>query len=392
MADHNNNDSDFEVDNEFIEDDSWPEEADATTAPPKKKKSGGMIVLIGGLIIIGAGAYYAKDILMPSADIPATPATETAQMNSNPYAQDYDTGADMATNAGSGNDSQMAPRPEDSPQAAMPGSMPDEDMDIFGESSGSSANFPEDSDFPSDTDSDFDTGEANPADISFGGNDQDMPPETAEFDQAAPDMPAVETEPMNSGAEDSPDMPENDFAFGGNNIEESPEDSFPSDDQSQERETTTTSPAPDEETVVANEEIEALNARIETLEDELKTLQSLLDNQNTSQLEKQVAKLNQKISTLEADPPQKSAESSSRKTAPAPKPKAQTSAAQQDSAPDWVLRSANSESAWVSVDGNNDMQKVTVGDTLEGLGEVRSIEFDRYQGWVVTGSESKLTQ
>jgi hypothetical protein len=403
MADQNNNDSDFEIDNEFVEDDSWPDDESAAEMP-KKKKSGGMIVLLGGLIIIGAGAYYAKDILLPSTDVPAAPGAQTSQMESNPFAQNNMT-ADI-----NGNDSRMAPQPENNPQAAvqdsipqpvpvsennmgMPGSTSDENMEIFGESSDDTdTGFPSDTDFESGTG--FDASEDNSAPVQFGDRNNGMTAETPEFDQPTGAMPmenkAQENEISETGMAGMPEnTDENGFAFDEDNIETVAEDRHVNESQAQKQ---VTAPAPEGAQAAASEEIEALNTRIENLEEELKTLQSLLKKQDPSQLEAQVAKLNRKINTLETNSSQKAVSASSRQTTATAKSQPRPRSTQQSSAPNWVLRSADSNAAWISVDGSNDIQKIVVGDTLEGLGEIRSIDFDRYQGWVVTGTKATITQ
>jgi polyhydroxyalkanoate synthesis regulator phasin len=185
------------------------------------------------------------------------------------------------------------------------------------------------------------------------------------------------------------DMDEGGLAFNEGDIETAPEDTPLSTYQTQKQ---ATAPTPESEQDADNEEIEALNTRIKSLEKELKTLQSLLKKQDPSQLEEQVAKLNRKISTLEANSAQKSVSTPSRKATTSVKAQPKPRSTQQSSAPDWVLRSADSNAAWISVDGSNDIQKIVVGDTLEGLGEIRSIDFDRYQGWVVTGTKATITQ
>lgn len=74
------------------------------------------------------------------------------------------------------------------------------------------------------------------------------------------------------------------------------------------------------------------------------------------------------------------------------KPKTKSSSVRSSSktkkpaAPRWVLRAATPDAAWVSKDASAaELQQVQVGDTLAGIGTVRSIQ-QTDDGWMVVGS------
>lgn len=51
----------------------------------------------------------------------------------------------------------------------------------------------------------------------------------------------------------------------------------------------------------------------------------------------------------------------------------------------WVLKSATPDSAWVAQRDGTNMRRVTIGDTVMGVGQIQTIE-KREAGWVVKGS------
>ncbi len=65
-------------------------------------------------------------------------------------------------------------------------------------------------------------------------------------------------------------------------------------------------------------------------------------------------------------------------------------AAPKATSPKWVLRAATPDSAWVSKDAQaSELQHVQVGDTLQGIGRIRSIE-QSGDGWVVVGTQGRI--
>ncbi len=57
----------------------------------------------------------------------------------------------------------------------------------------------------------------------------------------------------------------------------------------------------------------------------------------------------------------------------------------------WVLRAAQSGMAWVSPSKDGDLQRVAVGETLAGVGRIRSIEI-KDGAWEITGTKGKIRQ
>ncbi len=57
----------------------------------------------------------------------------------------------------------------------------------------------------------------------------------------------------------------------------------------------------------------------------------------------------------------------------------------------WVLRAAQPGRAWVSLQGERDMQSVEVGQTLAGIGKISAIIFESGR-WTITGSQGRITQ
>lgn len=58
----------------------------------------------------------------------------------------------------------------------------------------------------------------------------------------------------------------------------------------------------------------------------------------------------------------------------------------------WVLKSAKPGEAWVAEVGSSEMQVVSVGQVLNGVGRVTAIEQDDAGRWVVTGTRGKVAQ
>jgi hypothetical protein len=78
------------------------------------------------------------------------------------------------------------------------------------------------------------------------------------------------------------------------------------------------------------------------------------------------------------------------KSAPVPF-KAQAAAASAP-APNWVLKSAKPGMAWVAEKGSAELNTISVGGTLPGIGKITAIEKDSSGRWVVSGTEGKISQ
>lgn len=378
MTDQKDNDSDFELeDDDFVEDD-WDE--NHNEMPQQKKKSGGLILALGGILVVGGGIYFAQDILSSNTD-PAPAGVETTQMD-NPYAVASD----------ENNDLQPMPAPEEN---VMPGFPEDSESAMTApgnqEAEGGIPQpaMTDESDFFESNDAGMEMGSETAREDEFGedqpGEDED---ELAEYMPPPPaaEAPASMAAPVEAESVDTtPAQPAQEVDA----TEVDPEETAPIDTNITEE---TTADTAESAAAPENEEITALNARISDMEEMLSNIESRLQNQDTTELQDQIDTLSRQISDMQStadSTPEPAA------TATAPKPAAPPATRPAEPAteePDWILRSADSGAAWVSKADSDDMRQITVGDTLSGIGEVRSIEFDRYQGWVVTGSTGSITQ
>lgn len=172
-------------------------------------------------------------------------------------------------------------------------------------------------------------------------------------------------------------------------------------------------PAPAESVSPAvNEVPDALLAKLDALSDRLGVLeQQLVQMRETGQsdlagLEEEVAALKSGLRDMPRDPAPVQAESQ-RKPSPsetaqpkpakpaAPKkaaarPAASSSAAVPASGP-WELRAAQPGRAWVSRQGQREMQSVSVGDTLSGIGRIERIDYTAGR-WTVVGTQGQIRQ
>ncbi|MEC7576518.1 MAG: hypothetical protein VX468_04255, partial [Pseudomonadota bacterium] len=57
----------------------------------------------------------------------------------------------------------------------------------------------------------------------------------------------------------------------------------------------------------------------------------------------------------------------------------------------WVLKGIAQGQAWIAKEGSNDIKKVTVGDTVQGLGKITSVGLEN-NVWTVRGSQGSVTQ
>lgn len=58
----------------------------------------------------------------------------------------------------------------------------------------------------------------------------------------------------------------------------------------------------------------------------------------------------------------------------------------------WVLKSAKPGVAWVALPGSNELKTIAVGDTVTGLGRVTAIAKDDSGRWVVNGTKGRINQ
>lgn len=58
----------------------------------------------------------------------------------------------------------------------------------------------------------------------------------------------------------------------------------------------------------------------------------------------------------------------------------------------WVLKAAKPGTAWVAEKDSTALRKVSVGDTLSGIGKIKSITKDSLGHWVVNGTGGRITQ
>ncbi len=161
-----------------------------------------------------------------------------------------------------------------------------------------------------------------------------------------------------------------------------------------------------------NDVPDALLAKLDALNDRLGVLeQQLVQMRETGRsdlagLEEEVAALKSGLRDMPRDPAPVKTESRSEQTpsetgqpkpakpaAPkkaAPRPDASSSASSSPSGP-WELRAAQPGRAWVSRQGQREMQSVSVGDTLSGIGRIERIDYTAGR-WVVVGTQGQIRQ
>lgn len=156
-----------------------------------------------------------------------------------------------------------------------------------------------------------------------------------------------------------------------------------------------------------------LESRLDSLLERMGQIESDLDRVRTSapapsgELEKAVAALRADIADIKARP-SSAAASSPEKSAPkkssaAPKKAAAKPAAEQKARSSvssgtatrqsarWELRAAQPGRAWVSKAGDHDMQAVSVGDSLQGIGRVNAITYQNGR-WAIVGTQGTIQQ
>lgn len=167
--------------------------------------------------------------------------------------------------------------------------------------------------------------------------------------------------------------------------------------------------------------LDQLLSRIDQLEGEVRTLKTAQPSGDVSALADSVAALEKKLTEQAAQTAKVSAKVSEQAAAPkparqaeehhevtlAPAPKPQvlgsgspaaaqpraTSAVPQAAAAaqKWVLKGAQPGQAMVSKPGDSEMRSVVVGDSLPGIGTIRSIGYENGR-WSVVGTQGRITQ
>ena len=154
-------------------------------------------------------------------------------------------------------------------------------------------------------------------------------------------------------------------------------------------------PAPSAASVsVSNDVAEKLDSVAAQMDDIAARMDKL--ERNLSKVEKRgsdISSLSQELKAVKAQvKATKSTMSAERVDAPA-MPKAQTAVKSSSThAKDvWVLKGIAQGQAWIAKEGSNDIKKVTVGDTVQGLGKITSVGLEN-NVWTVRGSQGSVTQ
>lgn len=374
-----------------IVDDSWDEfddEQNTAAAAPKAKvkaaktKSGGGGKLFGLLIVLaaaGGGGWYAMNsgmldsILSPAGMAPA----ETAATEDNGIVElSGDAAPPMPAPIDSG--SEETATLEAQPTDALPAETPTDELTPL----------PGNQQLAQTELSDLDA----PADA---GNPIPMKAEEGEIAEAPPEVPA-ETPPIETPAEMNAAV----------NV---PADVTTPEATLQAAPAADTSLTPTDAQIVPTEE--APVADTAKLEEQFATerseLQTKLDTANSeiatlkTQIEALEGKLADAESTAVAEPVEKPAPAAVKKETPAPilkqtsTPKAtkpaEMPAARIVQSTKWQLRSAQPGRAMLSPQGSNEMRSVAIGDTVDGLGRVTSINIENGT-WIVRGTKGFVSR
>lgn len=125
--------------------------------------------------------------------------------------------------------------------------------------------------------------------------------------------------------------------------------------------------------------------------------ESVVRREDLVQMQKHLARLEEKLSTLGSSPEGHPSASQKESTLPVAAPskspssrRAESLPAPEKRVPRWVLKSAQPGSAMVSEASSGDVRVIAVGDTLPGIGKVMSVQL---QGglWVVQGTQGTIT-
>lgn len=133
-----------------------------------------------------------------------------------------------------------------------------------------------------------------------------------------------------------------------------------------------------------SDKVNALEKRLSTLEDTVAALKKR--NTDLESLEVSVGELQQKVSggqpVAEQSAPKKVKTAVVRHKVPKrPAP-----------AVKWVLRSAKPGTAWVAEKESGALRSVSIGESLTGIGKVKSVTKDSMGHWVVSGTKGRISQ
>jgi TolA-binding protein len=167
-------------------------------------------------------------------------------------------------------------------------------------------------------------------------------------------------------------------------------------------------PAPDQEipkvSGAPQEKIDTLEKRLTALEETISSLQAkALTRTDIESLELAVGKMQQEAEKAKVEAEEKArAEEAAKavktkakaKVAKTKVKKTKTASVSRKAQPasNWVLKSAKPGMAWVAEKGSSELNTVSVGGTLRGIGKITSIEKDSAGRWVVGGTEGKISQ
>ena len=140
--------------------------------------------------------------------------------------------------------------------------------------------------------------------------------------------------------------------------------------------------------------LNALSAKLDTLLDRIENVENSLDK--VSKMEAQIRDLSSDVKALQnnrSTSRSTSSSSSSSSASRATAPRTTTTAAPkvERSAVKWTLKSAQPGQAMVAKQGSSDVISISVGQSLAGIGTIKSIAMENGR-WVVTGTSGKITQ
>jgi hypothetical protein len=148
----------------------------------------------------------------------------------------------------------------------------------------------------------------------------------------------------------------------------------------------------------ANQKADSTNQKLDALADSIESLQKKLDEAPQAAVASAVSTsiTEEPPQQVESKPTPAPAKPAAKKKAKAAAPKkAKTSSATADNnvtgASSWDLRSAQPGRAIVSPKGSGEMKTVVVGDTLQGIGKILSINMENGT-WVVRGTKGTVSR
>ena len=136
--------------------------------------------------------------------------------------------------------------------------------------------------------------------------------------------------------------------------------------------------------------LNALSAKLDTLLDRIENVEDSLDK--VSKMEAQIRDLSSDVKALQNNrSTSRSTSSSSASRATAPRTTTTAAPKVERSAVKWTLKSAQPGQAMVAKQGSSDVISISVGQSLAGIGTIKSIAMENGR-WVVTGTSGKITQ